>query len=62
MSKSKHQIEVEKLSKIESDLLRLISNSENEELQKKFLEWQRQRAICNVSLITELGYSINKKL
>lgn len=45
MNKSKHQIEVEKLSKIESELLRLISESENEELQKKFLEWQRQRAI-----------------
>lgn len=44
MSKSNHQIEVEKLSKIESELLRLISESENEELQNKFLEWQRQRA------------------
>lgn len=53
MSKSNHQIEVEKLSKIESELLRLISDSGNEELQNKFLEWQRQRAICNVSLVTE---------
>lgn len=37
MSKSNHQIEVEKLSKIESELLRLISDSGNEELQNKFL-------------------------
>ena len=59
MSKSNHQIEVEKLSKIESELLRLISDSGNEELQNKFLEWQRQRAICNVSLVTELEHSNN---
>ncbi|MFR0995745.1 MAG: hypothetical protein ACLSGQ_14165 [Parabacteroides distasonis] len=61
MSKSNHQIEVEKLSKIESELLRLISDSGNEELQNKFLEWQRQRAIFNVSLVTELEHSINNK-
>ena len=61
MSKSNHQIEVEKLSKIESELLRLISDSGNEELQNKFLEWQRQRAIYNVSLVTELEHSINNK-
>lgn len=61
MNNSKHQIEVEKLSKIESELLRLISDSGNEELQNKFLEWQRQRAICNVSLVTELEHSINNK-
>ena len=61
MSKSNHQIEVGKLSKIESELLRLISDSKNEELQNKFLEWQRQRAICNVSLVTELERSINNK-
>ena len=61
MSKSNHQIEVEKLSKIESELLRLISDSGNEELQNKFLEWQRQRAISNVSLVTELEHSINNK-
>ena len=61
MSKSNHQIEVGKLSKIESELLRLISDSGNEELQNKFLEWQRQRAIYNVSLVTELEPSINNK-
>nr|DAH53055.1 MAG TPA: hypothetical protein [Caudoviricetes sp.] len=61
MSKSNHQIEVGKLSKIESELLRLISDSGNEELQNKFLEWQRQRAIYNVSLVTELEHSINNK-
>ena len=59
MSKSNHQIEVEKLSKIESELLRLISDSGNEELQNKFLEWQRQRTISNVSLVTELEHSLN---
>lgn len=61
MSKSNHQIEVGKLSKIESELLRLIFDSGNEELQNKFLEWQRQRAIYNVSLVTELEHSINNK-
>lgn len=60
MPKANHQLEVEKQGKIESDLLKLISDLGNEELQNKFLEWQRQRAICNVSLITELEHSITK--
>lgn len=49
MSKSNHQIEVGKLSKIESELLRLISDSKNEELQNKFLEWQRHSIIRGFS-------------
>lgn len=49
MSKSNHQIEVGKLSKIESELLRLISDSKNEELQNKFLEWQRLILLSEVS-------------
>lgn len=56
MSKSDHQNEVEKLGKIESDLIRLIAETDNEELQNKFLEWQRQRAICNVSFVAEIEY------
>ena len=54
MSKSNFQIETKKLCKIESELLKLISDSGNESLQNKFLEWQEQRDICNEVLITEL--------
>ena len=54
MIKSNFQIETKKLCKIESELLKLISDSGNESLQNKFLEWQEQGDICNEVLITEL--------
>lgn len=59
MSKSNFQIETKKLCKIESELLKLISDSGNESLQNKFLEWQEQRDICNEVLITELERHLN---
>ena len=48
-----------RLSHFTSNLCRTLDNmiDGNEELQKKFLEWQRQKAICNVSLVTELEHS-----
>lgn len=61
MSKSNFQIETKKLCKIESDLLKLISDLGNESLQNKFLEWQEQRAICNEALITELERHVNQE-
>ncbi len=61
MSKSNFQIETEKLCKIESELLKLISDSGNESLQNKFLEWQEQRDICNEVLITELERHVNQE-
>ena len=54
MSKRKHQIEIEKLRKIESDLRELISKTENKELRNKYAEWNRQRLICDISFAVEL--------
>lgn len=59
MIKSNFQIETKKLCKIESEFLKLISDSGNESLQNKFLEWQEQRDICNEVLITELERHLN---
>ncbi|WP_280185420.1 hypothetical protein [Bacteroides fragilis] len=61
MSKSNFQIETKKLCKIEAELLKLISDSGNESLQNKFLEWQEQRDICNEVLITELERHVNQE-
>jgi uncharacterized protein YrzB (UPF0473 family) len=61
MSKSNFQIETKKLCIIESELLKLISDSGNESLQNKFLEWQEQRDICNEVLITELERHVNQE-
>ncbi|MCE8758516.1 hypothetical protein K0F43_21305 [Bacteroides fragilis] len=61
MIKSNFQIETKKLCKIESELLKLISDSGNESLQNKFLEWQEQRDICNEVLITELERHVNQE-
>lgn len=61
MSKSNFQIETKKLCKIEAELLKLISDSGNESLQNKFLEWQEQRDICNEILITELERHVNQE-
>ncbi len=54
MSKSIHQQAVEKLNELETELLHLISETSNEELMDKFLEWQDQRAKCNDALLFEL--------
>ncbi len=59
MIKSNFQIETKKLCKIESEFLKLISDSGNESLQNKFIEWQEQRDICNEVLITELERHLN---
>jgi hypothetical protein len=36
-----------KLNKLESELINLISKTENDELMNKFLDWQNQRLRCN---------------
>jgi hypothetical protein len=47
MTLDEHKEEVKKLKKIESKLIQLVANSNNDILMDKFLEWQTQRTICN---------------
>lgn len=47
MAQKQHNIEVKKLEKLESELVTLISLQNSSILNHKFLEWQKQRNICN---------------
>ena len=42
---------VEKLNKFEADLILLIAETDKQELMDKFLDWQKQRIICNETTI-----------
>jgi len=42
-----HKNHVAKLNELESELINLISKTENDELMNKFLDWQNQRLRCN---------------
>ena len=44
-----HKQHVEKLNLLEIELVRLISNQDNDELTEAFIEWQKQRIVCNES-------------
>ncbi len=48
-----HKEEVAELNKLEQLLIELIANAGNERLRDKFLEWQKQRNVCN-SIYNEL--------
>lgn len=43
----KHKKEVVKLNKLEQHLMELIANIGNEIFEDKFLQWQKQRHVCN---------------
>ena len=60
MDIKQHQTEVKKLGELEQHLIELISRTNNELLRDKFLEWQKQRAICNKGF-SKLVESISKK-
>lgn len=42
-----HKKEVKKLNKLEKELIEIISNINNELLLDKFIEWQKQKNMCN---------------
>lgn len=42
-----HNKQVEKLTELEKELIVLIVDTENEQLQEKFGQWQDQRILCN---------------
>ena len=49
-----HKKHVETLNKLEIELINLISETGNDELMNKFLEWQNQRIICNETFVATM--------
>jgi len=47
MTLEQHQKEVKKLNDLESDLGYLIADTFSQPLMDKFIEWQKQRSVCN---------------
>ena len=56
MEKTDHKNEVNKLNKLELELVNLISETNNVKLMKKFMDWQTQRGVCNQGFIDYLEY------
>jgi hypothetical protein len=50
---------IKHLNKLEFELIKMISDTNNNELMDKFLDWQNQKIKCNQELIKE--YKFNKK-
>lgn len=50
-----HKKQVESLSKIESELVEMISNTGNDTLMEKFIDWQNQRIRCNETYIATIS-------
>jgi hypothetical protein len=50
-----HKVQVENLSKIEAELVEMISNTGNEKLMEKFIDWQNQRTRCNETYIATIS-------
>ena len=47
ITEEKHKEDVAKLETMENKLINLIAESDNEDLQDLFLDWQEQRGKCN---------------
>lgn len=47
MTTEQHNKEVEKLTKLEHELIDMIAETGNSKLMEKFQEWQDQRSVCN---------------
>jgi len=50
-----HKKQVKSLSKIESELVEIISNTGNDALMEKFIDWQNQRMRCNETYIATIS-------
>jgi hypothetical protein len=49
-----NEAEILKLNEIEKEFVELISKTDNEVLQEKFLQWSNQRIACNQSYVDSL--------
>jgi|WetSurMetagenome_2_1015567.scaffolds.fasta_scaffold951921_2 hypothetical protein len=49
-----HKQRIKQLSKLEIELIEMISKTGNDELMNKFLDWQNQRTFCNSAYLDTL--------
>jgi hypothetical protein len=49
-----HKNQVKELKKLESELVRMIAETNNDVLIDKFLDWQNQRIRCNETYVAAL--------
>lgn len=49
-----HKQKVNTLKSLESELVEMISKTNNEPLQDKFIEWMNQRNLCNDTYLSVL--------
>ena len=49
-----HKNHVKQLDKIESELVKMIAETNNDDLMEKLLDWQNQRMRCNESYVATL--------
>lgn len=49
-----HKNQVKELEKIESELVKMIAETNNDALMEKFLDWQNQRTRCNEAYVATL--------
>ena len=49
-----HKKQVKELEKIESELIKMITETNNDALIEKFLDWQNQRIRCNEAYVATL--------
>jgi hypothetical protein len=52
---------IEYLNNLEIELIKMISDTNNNELMDKFLDWQNQRTKCNEELLNKIDL-LNLKL
>jgi uncharacterized protein YrzB (UPF0473 family) len=54
-----HKKRVDELNAIESDLIKLIAETGNEELMNKFLDWQNAKIRCNETFVATISKIAN---
>ncbi len=60
MTKQEHELDIEKLKSLETDLIKRIAKLMDEELMNIYSEWSKQRAKCNEGFSKLISEGINK--
>ena len=50
-----HKQQTETLKQLESELVKMIADTNNDELQGKFIDWMNQRTRCNETYLATLN-------
>lgn len=61
MTVEQHQLEVDKLNKLEEELSKLIIDTNDLDLSDKYFKWQDQRNVCNEGFLKFIETSLSNK-